>query len=113
MAMQELGREYEATHLLTDLLAYAQQLASAEAKIDYFATSLPAMLLFEDDLNARQRIGAMVLEAQALLGLGQQTKTERLLNEILKREPSHQFAADLLREIGSEDSSPAASHLLV
>jgi tetratricopeptide (TPR) repeat protein len=105
MAMRELGREYEATHLLTDLLAYAQQLAAAEAKVDYFATSLPAMLLFEDDLTARQQISAMIMETQASLGLGQRGEAERLVKEILERDPSHQFAAELLREMSTEKPS--------
>lgn len=44
----------EAHALLERLLAHAQALAEAEARVDYFATSLPTMLLFHDDLQDRQ-----------------------------------------------------------
>ena len=72
MAWGRLGRPERQQRLLKELLAYAKGLYAAEARIDYFATSLPTMLLFEDDLQARQETRAMVLEAQARLGTGQQ-----------------------------------------
>ena len=52
------------------MLAYARKLQKATAKIDYFATSLPTMLLFDDDLQFRQETTALFLQAQAQLGLG-------------------------------------------
>ena len=78
------------------LLAYARKLEKAPAKIDYFATSLPTMLLFDDDLAERQKTEALFLQAQARLGLGEKTKARRLLREVLQRDPSHALAADLL-----------------
>jgi tetratricopeptide (TPR) repeat protein len=94
-ACEKLGRKTEARRMFAALLAHARQLAKTPAKVDYFATSLPAMLLFEDDLKTRQRTTAMFLEAQARLGLGQRSKARRLLREILRRDPSHALAADL------------------
>jgi hypothetical protein len=78
--------------LFRDLLAYAERLQKAEAKIDYFATSLPTMLLFDDDLQFRQETTALFLRAQANQGLGR--KAQKLLNEVLKRDPNHPLAAD-------------------
>jgi predicted oxidoreductase (fatty acid repression mutant protein) len=63
LAWQRLGRKARAKKLLRALLAHARQLARTKAKIDYFATSLPTMLLFEDDLQARQTTTALFLEA--------------------------------------------------
>jgi predicted Zn-dependent protease len=80
---------------LKDLLAYAKGLAKTEAKIDYFATSLPTMLLFDDDLQFRRQTMALVLEAQARFGLGQKTRANALLKQILKRDPNNVSAADL------------------
>jgi hypothetical protein len=34
-----------------------------ESKIDYFATSLPNLLLFDDDANKRNRIDSLLLSA--------------------------------------------------
>ncbi|HEV2328401.1 MAG TPA: DUF5107 domain-containing protein [Verrucomicrobiae bacterium] len=97
LAMQKLGKRAKAAKLLKDLLAYAKGLAKTEAKIDYFATSLPTMLLFDDDLQFRRQTTAMVLEAQARFGLGQTTRASALLKQILKRDPNNVPAADLLK----------------
>ncbi len=95
LALRRLGKKAPADRLLRDLLAYAQALAKAEAKIDYFATSLPTMLLFADDLQARQLTTAKFLEAQARLGLGETKRAATLLAEVLRRDPNHALAADL------------------
>ena len=71
LAWERLGQKAKAKKLLRDLLAYAEKLAKTPAKIDYFATSLPTMLLFDDDLQFRQETSALFLQAQAHLGLGQ------------------------------------------
>jgi hypothetical protein len=81
------------------LLAYARKLQGSEAKIDYFATSLPTLLLFEDDLQFRQDTTALFLQAQAHLGLGQRTKAAALLKSVLERDPNHAPAADLAEEL--------------
>jgi tetratricopeptide (TPR) repeat protein len=96
-AWEKLGRRGEARRLFKQLLAHARQLAKAPAKIDYFATSLPTMLLFDDDLEARQLTAALLLEGQAQLGLGRVREGRARLRQVLKREPSHALAADLLR----------------
>jgi tetratricopeptide (TPR) repeat protein len=96
-AWEKLGRRAEARRLFTQLLVHALQLAKEQPKIDYFATSLPTMLLFDDDLQARQTTTALLLEGQALLGLGRASAGRALLRQVLQREPSHALAADLLR----------------
>jgi len=96
LSLEKLGRKSAAKNLLRDLLAYAKKLSRQKATIDYFATSLPAMLLFEEDLQARQLTTAIFLEAQARLGLGQKAAGRNLLHAVLRRDPSHALAADLL-----------------
>lgn len=96
LALRELGRVAEARHLLRAVLGYARRLAKAPATIDYFATSLPTMLLFDDDLAARQRTTALLLEAQARLGLGQAAAARSRLRAVLRRDPGHELAADLI-----------------
>ncbi len=97
LSLKELGRKIKAQKLLLGLLAYAQQLKNSKARLDYFATSLPALLLFDDDLQFRQQTTALFLQAQAHLGLGRRTRAIALLRTVLKRDPSHALAADLLR----------------
>jgi tetratricopeptide (TPR) repeat protein len=104
LALRSLGREVESEKLLRDLLDYARKLAKSPAKIDYFATSLPAMLLFDDDLQHRQTIHARFLEAQAHLGLGEKSLAEKSLKEILRDDPNYTPAADLLSSLNTEET---------
>lgn len=99
LAMRQLGRIEEARQLLADLLAHAGKLSRSKAKVDYFATSLPAMLLFEDDLQKRQSVEALFLQAQARFGLGQTSAARKLLSEVLALDRNHAMAADLLAEL--------------
>jgi len=94
LARRCLGRKADAARLLRDILRYSRRLAAAPPTIDYFATSLPTMLLFEDDLKARRDTTAMFLGAQAHLGLGRAAEGRRLLREVLRRDPSHPWASD-------------------
>ncbi|MEA9985779.1 DUF5107 domain-containing protein [Subtercola sp. RTI3] len=50
-ALRALGRHAQAGELITGFAAYVDELSVTPAKIDYFATSLPTMLLFHDDLQ--------------------------------------------------------------
>jgi tetratricopeptide (TPR) repeat protein len=96
LSWKKLGQRARATKLLRELLAYAKQLQKTKAKVDYFATSLPTMLLFEDDLQFRQVTTALFLEGQAHLALGNRAKGRALLKRVLRRDPNHPLAADLL-----------------
>ncbi|MGD0390813.1 MAG: tetratricopeptide repeat protein, partial [Tepidisphaeraceae bacterium] len=98
LSFRSLGRDTKARQLLRQLLAYARQLHKSPAKIDYFATSLPTMLLFDDDLQLRQRTTALFLQAQAWLGLGHKSRARTLLQNVLQRDPNHALAADLFAE---------------
>ncbi len=95
LACEKLGQKEKAKQLLRNLLAYALRLRKSEAKIDYFATSLPTMLLFDDDLQFRQDTTALFLQALARLGLGQAAKANILLTKVLRRDPNHAPATDL------------------
>jgi tetratricopeptide (TPR) repeat protein len=68
--------------------------------IDYFATSLPNLLLFEDDLDKRNNVDALLLSALAHDGLGNTEKAVRQLEQLLVEDPNHLLAAELLRWIG-------------
>jgi len=102
MSLQQLGRKTEAKQLLREILTYARQLQQSKVIIDYFATSLPTMLLFEDDLQSRQETAAIFLQAQAHLGLGAKAQARTLLKKVLSRDPNHALAADLLANLQAE-----------
>lgn len=94
LAWGRLGQPARMKQLLRGLLAYAKTLQKTEAQIDYFATSLPAMLLFEDDIQFRQETYARFLQAQAHWGLGRRVTARALLASVLQRDPNHMAAAD-------------------
>ena len=105
LALQALGRAEEASGLLKALLAYAQELEHQPAVIDYFATSLPTLLLFNDDLKRRQVARARLLAAQAHLAAGDRPQAERLLFALLAEDPNHPLAADLLTTSPTSDQT--------
>ncbi len=92
LALEKLGRRAAARKLLTGMRLYARELSRRRATIDYFATSLPSMMLFEDDLQARQDNAARFLAALAELGLGRRTTARRGFDQVLRRDPGHQLA---------------------
>jgi tetratricopeptide (TPR) repeat protein len=96
-ALRRLGREQDAIHAFRAILEYSADLQRQTPKIDYFATSLPAMLLFDEDLARRQIVIARFLEAQARLGLGEEKEALRLLDQVLAVDNAHTGAIDLLR----------------
>ncbi|MCX7867510.1 MAG: DUF5107 domain-containing protein [Limisphaera sp.] len=99
LAWQRLGHPDRARRLLQALLDYARRRQRQPARIDYFATSLPTMLLFVDDLRTRQRNHGRLMEAQALWGLGHPARARTLLRRILREDPAQAEALDLWEEL--------------
>ena len=87
--------------LFTRIHDYSIELEQTQPKIDYFATSLPAMLLFNEDLVQRNHIDALFLRAQALIGLSRIAESQSLLEEVLNLDRSHAGASDLLKQLGN------------
>jgi tetratricopeptide (TPR) repeat protein len=101
LALRRLGRGEEARGLFEHIREYAHALDNQTPKIDYFATSLPALLLFDEDLKKRQTVTARFLEAQALLGLGNERAGVALLTEVCAMDNSYAAAIDLLKNRGN------------
>jgi tetratricopeptide (TPR) repeat protein len=106
LALRHLGHKDESRDLFEHIRDYAQVLDSQVPKIDYFATSLPAMLLFDEDLKLRQTITARFLKAQALLGLGEERAGLDLLTGVCAMDNSYAAANDLLKNYGRSSWSP-------
>ena len=100
LSLNRLGQKKKAADLFRDLLGYARRLEKAEARINYFATSLPTMLLFDDDGQSRQATNALFLRAQAWFGLGRKAEAKKLLAVVLGRDPNHALAADMAGWLG-------------
>jgi tetratricopeptide (TPR) repeat protein len=101
-ALERLERKEEAAAMMKGLREYAEALLTMPAEIDYFATSLPTMLLFEQDLQKSQERNARFMLAQASLVLGDAGQARDGLDQVLREDPNHAAAADLLGEIGRQ-----------
>ncbi|MFZ0338670.1 MAG: DUF5107 domain-containing protein, partial [Terracidiphilus sp.] len=105
LALRELGDEEGAGKVLTQIAEFAGQQMKAEPKIDYFATSLPNLLLFEDDLGKRNRAESLLLSALSHHGFGDTSAAVRELREALAADPNHWFAAGMLHWLTREPES--------
>ena len=99
LAARQLGDMDYADELVRALAAHAELLARTPAKIDYFATSLPALLLFDDDPQRRQELLVELLRAQLALLAGDRAGAQSHLDTVLAADPSHELALDLARRL--------------
>jgi tetratricopeptide (TPR) repeat protein len=100
LSLRALGRESEADQLFAGLRERGRELQQLPGTIDYFATSLPNMLVFEEDLTQRNRLDGQFLEGLALLAQGNPAAAKTLFAQILDLDASHYQASDQLRSIG-------------
>jgi hypothetical protein len=77
IANTRLGRDVEAETAWQSLEARADELADAPAAPDYFATSLPELLLFDTDTAAARSQAAQSLRALAADGRGLKKRTHQ------------------------------------
>ncbi len=96
MALRELG-DAGAREKFRELMQFAARKMSAPAKIDYFATSLPDFLVFEDDLEKRNRVESLYLLGLARLGLDEPEEAEAAFREALSLDLNHLGAQQALR----------------
>lgn len=97
LSLRALKRHEEAQQLFSALLPHAEQIKQLPAKIDYFATSLPNMLVFEDDLSRVNQIEGLFLQGLAFTGLGQSRKAQVCFSQVLTLDASHIDARQQLR----------------
>ncbi len=65
--------------------------------IDYFAVSLPDMLVFDQDINLRNTVHCTYLIGLGYLGLGEEAKGRSYLQQVLEMDPNHPGAANWLQ----------------
>ncbi len=95
LSLRELGREDLANAVFDDLKAHAESKFGETAAIDYFATSLPNLLVFEEDLQARRDAENHLLAALACHGLGDLSGAASHLSAVNSFTNADQRATDL------------------
>lgn len=90
LAQRRLGHEEKAELCFRNLLLYGTHHLEDKVKMDYFAVSLPDMLIWEDDLTRRNLIHCYYLRTLGLLGLGRTDEAGILLEQVAKMDINHQ-----------------------
>jgi tetratricopeptide (TPR) repeat protein len=89
LAYLQLGNEKKAHSIFNKLIAYADAHLNDRIVIDYFAVSLPNLLVFEDDLEARNRTHCYFMKGLGALGLGEKELAVDAFLNVLSIDPTH------------------------
>ena len=100
LALLKLGCMDEANGRFHKLTSYGEKHLFDKIKMDYFAVSLPDLLIWEDDLTVRNIIHCKYMMALGYWGLDQKEKSVRLLAEVERLDINHQGIQALRSLIG-------------
>lgn len=89
LALRELGEKGGANRRFYRLIDYGERHIREEAKIGYFAVSLPDFLTFEDDLTIRNRAHCNFLMAMGQAGIGSREKAQEFMAEAQRLDPAN------------------------
>lgn len=89
MALYKLGRQDEAHGRFYKLINYGKQHIFEKQVMDYFAVSLPDLLIWEDSLDAKNLIHCKYMLALGYYGMGEKEKAERYLKEVEALDCNH------------------------
>jgi len=89
LAWQKLGEEEKAQAIFENLGKFGRLYLNDETNIDYFAVSLPNLLIFEDDLDVRNKTHCHYLMGLGYLGLNQLSIAEQEFELALKNAAMH------------------------
>ena len=90
MALYKLGRDGEAHGRFYRLINYGKQHIYEKQLMDYFAVSLPDMLIWEDSLDTKNLIHCKYMLALGYYGMGDTEKALRYLAEVETLDNNHQ-----------------------
>ena len=89
LAFLKLKKRKKAIIRFNKLLAYGEKHLSDHVKIDYFAVSMPDLLIWEEDLKTRNQIHCHYLIGLAYKGIGMNTESTLFLDKVLEADNSH------------------------
>ena len=90
LALRKLGREDEAHGRFYKLINYGKQHIYDKVVMDYFAVSLPDLLIWEDSLDTKNLIHCKYMLALGYYGMGDKEKGLRYLSEVENLDNNHQ-----------------------
>lgn len=99
LAKKKLGHRIAAENMFEKLVTYGTSHMKDHVEIDYFAVSLPDFLVFEADLDKKNRVNCCYLLALGKMGLGCEKEALKWIEEGLSLECSHQGLRKLMKEV--------------
>ncbi|MHA4894870.1 DUF5107 domain-containing protein [Pedobacter sp. PWIIR3] len=89
LAYQKLGQVDEANAVFNKLVTYGNRHLEDQISMDYFAVSLPNLLIFEDDLNLRNKAHCRFIQGLGYLGLNSNDQAKLAFKDVLSFDPEH------------------------
>ena len=90
LCYRKLGQEDKARGLFNKLINYGKQHIYEKVVMDYFAVSLPELLIWEDSLDTKNLIHCKYMLALGYYGMGDKEKALRYLKEVEALDNNHQ-----------------------
>ena len=90
MALLKLGREDEANGRFYKLINYGKQHIFEKQVMDYFAVSLPDLLIWEDSIDVKNEIHCKYMLALGYYGMGDKKKALKYLEDVEALDNNHQ-----------------------
>lgn len=90
LAFLKLGQTEKANSRFYKLITYGEKHLFDSVKMDYFAVSLPDLLIWDDNLDVRNTIHCNYMMALGWWGLGKKEKALRFLKKAEKMDINHQ-----------------------
>ena len=103
MALRKLGREDEANGRFYRLINYGKQHIFEHQTMDYFAVSLPDLLIWDDSLDTKNRIHCLYMLALGYYGMGDREKALKYLAKVEALDCNHQGIMQFRTFINSEE----------
>ena len=90
LCYRALGQEDKARSLFNKLINYGKQHLFDHVTMDYFAVSLPDLLIWDDSLDVKNEIHCKYMLALGYYGMGDTERAERFLREVEALDINHQ-----------------------
>ena len=99
LAWLKLGNTEKANEIFNKLINFGNKHMDDKIKIDYFAVSLPDLLVFDQDLDIKNRIHCDYLIGLGYLGLGKDKLATDHFKKVLDKNINHQGTINHLKMV--------------
>lgn len=96
MAIKAMGDEKTANERFDAFIDYADTHINDDIKIEYFAVSLPDFLIFDADLNKKNKVHCLFMASLGYLGKGNKEKSREYAQKGLELDKCHGGLNDIL-----------------